>query len=239
MQEKYGFVYIWRDRKHKRYYIGCHWGTENDGYICSSVWMKNSFFRRPQDFKRRILKRVYSDRKKLFEAESHFLNKIKIKEFGKKYYNLKNGIKHWSSDPEKLEEVREKIKKTQVGKPGRIWTEESKKKLSIKLTGRKLSAETRAKLTEINRGNAFFAGKKHSIETKTLISESKSGKKCFLGKKHSDESRKKMSESAKKRKRVGMPKITCTHCKKVGGANIMKRYHFDNCKIKEKNFGSS
>ena len=38
--EKYGFVYIWYDRKHKRYYIGCRWGTENDGYICSSSWMK-------------------------------------------------------------------------------------------------------------------------------------------------------------------------------------------------------
>ena len=25
MSEKYGFVYIWHDRKHKRYYIGSHW----------------------------------------------------------------------------------------------------------------------------------------------------------------------------------------------------------------------
>ena len=35
--EKYGFVYIWFDRKHKRYYIGCHWGHEDDGYVCSSI----------------------------------------------------------------------------------------------------------------------------------------------------------------------------------------------------------
>ena len=35
---KYGFVYIWYDRKHHRYYIGCHWGTIDDGYICSSNW---------------------------------------------------------------------------------------------------------------------------------------------------------------------------------------------------------
>lgn len=29
-KEKYGFVYIWFDKKHKRFYIGCRWGTEND-----------------------------------------------------------------------------------------------------------------------------------------------------------------------------------------------------------------
>lgn len=33
---KYGFVYLWFDRKHKRYYVGCHWGTTEDGYVCSS-----------------------------------------------------------------------------------------------------------------------------------------------------------------------------------------------------------
>ena len=56
--EKYGFVYIWRDRKHKRYYVGSHWGTETDQYICSSSWMKNAYKRRPQDFKRRVVARV-------------------------------------------------------------------------------------------------------------------------------------------------------------------------------------
>ena len=40
MQEKYGFIYIWYDRKHQRYYLGRHWGTENDGYICSSNKMR-------------------------------------------------------------------------------------------------------------------------------------------------------------------------------------------------------
>ena len=43
--EKYGFVYIWYDRKHKRYYIGSHWGSEDDGYICSSTHMNHAFNR--------------------------------------------------------------------------------------------------------------------------------------------------------------------------------------------------
>ena len=53
----------------------------------------------------------------------------------------------------------------------------------------------------------------------------------FYGKKHSKETIKnKMSGKnnhmyGKKRK-----KIKCPHCNKTGGDNIMKRWHFDNCK---------
>lgn len=32
-----------------------------------------------------------------------------------------------------------------------------------------------------------------------------------------------------------MPKVICPYCNKEGGRNQMKRYHFDNCKQKEKN----
>lgn len=30
--DKYGFIYIWFDKKKRRFYIGCHWGHENDNY---------------------------------------------------------------------------------------------------------------------------------------------------------------------------------------------------------------
>ena len=53
-QEKYGFVYIWRDRKHNRYYVGSHWGHTGDGYICSSSWMKQAYKRRPDDPNERL-----------------------------------------------------------------------------------------------------------------------------------------------------------------------------------------
>ena len=96
--EKYGFVYIWRDRKHKRYYVGSHWGHENDGYICSSPWMLNSYKRRPQDFKRRIIAKVNSSRKDLLELEYKFLRMIKEDEVGIKYYNLNvKSTGHWSA----------------------------------------------------------------------------------------------------------------------------------------------
>jgi len=72
------------------YYVGCHWGTEDDGYICSSTHMKRAYQRRPQDFKRRILKRIYTDRKTLLDEENQYLSLMKDHELGVKYYNRSN-----------------------------------------------------------------------------------------------------------------------------------------------------
>ena len=97
--EKYGFVYIWFDSWRKMYYVGCHWGREDDGYLCSSKRMRDAYRRRPQDFKRRILKRVYDSKENLLLEEHLVLSKIKNKELGKKYYNLTNHKNdHWFSD---------------------------------------------------------------------------------------------------------------------------------------------
>ena len=85
----FGFVYIWYDKKHKRYYIGSHKGHENDGYICSSSWMKRAYERRPHDFKRRIISRVNTNRNDLLNEEQKYLDLIEEHELGKKYYNLK------------------------------------------------------------------------------------------------------------------------------------------------------
>lgn len=96
--QKSGFVYIWHDKKHNRYYVGAHWGKEDDSYICSSPWMKNAYNRRPLDFKRRILIRNISSKIEMFEKEQQILNLIKQEEVGKRYYNLsiKKGL-HWSA----------------------------------------------------------------------------------------------------------------------------------------------
>lgn len=107
--EKYGFVYIWYNIKNKKYYIGCHWGNENDGYICSSVRMNRSYKKYPENFKRKIISRVYTNRKDLFEEENKWLSKIKPEELGKKYYNLVNFSAHWTTDELKYFETKNKI----------------------------------------------------------------------------------------------------------------------------------
>src|SRR5208283_4833464 len=100
-EDKYGFIYIWRDngkckedkseRGKLKFYIGCHWGTEDDGYICSSNWMRMSHKRRPNDFDRRILKTNILNKELLIEEENKWLGLIKKEELGKRYYNLRNG----------------------------------------------------------------------------------------------------------------------------------------------------
>lgn len=136
--EKYGFVYLWYDAKHKRYYIGCRWGNENDGYICSSPWMKQGYKHRPNDFKRKILSRIYTNKKDLLEEEYYWLSKIKEKELGKKYYNLHNHhFGHWSTNEQSKLTVGQKISKAHKSNPnhgawskGKVLSEETKEKIS-------------------------------------------------------------------------------------------------------------
>lgn len=87
--EKTGYIYVWFDRKHKRFYIGSHWGTETDGYICSSRWMRKSYRRRPSDFKRRIIEKGIK-KSDLLLQEDKWLRLIPDNELGKRYYNLYN-----------------------------------------------------------------------------------------------------------------------------------------------------
>jgi hypothetical protein len=95
-------VYVWYDRRFKRYYIGCHWGREDDCYICSSTWMRNSYRRRPQDFKRKIISRIYTNKKDLLKEEYRWLSMIKDEELRTRYYNLsKKHFGHWSANDNK------------------------------------------------------------------------------------------------------------------------------------------
>ena len=110
MKEKYGFVYIWRDKKHKRFYVGCHWGTVDDNYVCSSNWMRRSYRRRPQDFKRRIVSVITTSRTDLLIEEGKWLSLISDNLLGIKYYNLRNSTcNHWTADEDKRLSIGEKI----------------------------------------------------------------------------------------------------------------------------------
>lgn len=133
---KYGFVYIWFDRKHKRYYIGCHWGRVDDGYISSSTWMRNAFRKRPKDFKRRVIATV-QDRVALFEEEYRWLRMIKPEEIKTRYYNLRIMPPHHWSQGEQASQIKEEMSKNWDSRHGQKrgnkrgpHSEETKKKMS-------------------------------------------------------------------------------------------------------------
>lgn len=63
---RYGFVYKWFDDGRGRYYIGSHWGSFGDGYVCTPA-MRDAHRRRPKHFRRRILAVVTTNRNDLLE----------------------------------------------------------------------------------------------------------------------------------------------------------------------------
>ena len=171
--QKYGFVYIWFDRKRKMYYVGCHWGTEDDGYICSSNRMRNVYKRRPSDFKRRILTSNIATKIDLLDEENRWLRLISKNELGTRYYNLRNNVfNHWAALDNRLT-IAEKISKRLKGVPhteernakkrGRKLTEEHKAKVSLGGMGRPVSEETRKKIGQGNRKTYRFLDKTGNI----------------------------------------------------------------------------
>ncbi len=195
--EKYGFVYLWYDVYRKMYYLGCHWGTINDGYICSSNRMRDAYRRRPQDFKRRILK-TNIDRCDLLEEEFKWLTLISNDELGKKYYNhRKMHHGHWSNNPEAVTSMKERnkgVNNPMFGKighnKGKKLSEETKQKIRDKRVKQVFSEETKEKmsLSSIGDKNPFFK-KTHSIESKEKM------KNWHLGKKLSEETKQKIREA--------------------------------------------
>ena len=199
--KKYGFVYIWYDSWRKMYYIGSHWGTTDDKYICSSNRMRDAYRRRPEDFKRRVLSRIYTTRQDLLKEEHLWLVKISDKDLGKKYYNLQtHHFGHWTST-DTASVISQKIS---IANRGKLRTEESKRKQSETKKGKKThTEESKLKISEANKGNTHWVGKKHTIETIQKMSESQKGKKASL------ETREKMSKNRKGRK------LTMEHKEKI------------------------
>jgi len=88
---KSGFIYLWYDKKNKKFYLGSHLGLSNDGYIASNYRLKCAFKNHPETFKRRILESFdYISPKELIQREQKWLNLIKPHELNNKYYNEKN-----------------------------------------------------------------------------------------------------------------------------------------------------
>lgn len=117
-----GFVYVWYDRAKSMYYVGSHWGDDGDAYVCSSSWMKRSFSRRPEDFKRRIVARVSTSKSDLRREEDRWLRMIKPHEMKPhnstpRYYNLRNSAWDlWHDDLEYRLTVGQKISAAKKGK---------------------------------------------------------------------------------------------------------------------------
>lgn len=180
-----GFVYIWRDRKHNRYYIGSHWGSEDDGYICSSPWMRQAYSHRPQDFRRRILSRITTNRSDLLMEEQRWFDMVKPEEIKIRYYNLHlKTYGPWYAKEESRLSVGEKISRAKKGKST------GPRDPSI---GEKISEVKKQKFAE----RRELTGSAFTEEHREAMSE------CKLGKTQTEESNNKRSETLKRKYESG------------------------------------
>lgn len=237
--EKYGFVYIWYDRKHKRYYIGMHWGSEDDGYICSSNWMRDAYKRRPQDFKRKILEKIYTNRKELYEREQYWLSQIKEEELKVRYYNLRKKVNDtWLSENKKLKRVERISQKTKEAMQRPEVREKYLKALETR-NNRSADPEVREKRRKSmmgkNAGKITVRDKEGKVFNTTkedprwisgeLVAASKGVKRPPLSKEH----RNKIKETTVF-KELNNKKIRCKYCDFIGNPGNVGRYHNEKCK---------
>lgn len=161
--EQYGFIYIWYDTKRKMFYIGSHWGTEEDGYVCSSKTMRDNYLNRKFTFKRRIVSRIYTNRLDLLTEEQRWLDMINKEEFGRRYYNKNPYVNQcfWWTNEEtkkqtifKVSETKKKFWNSPEGQLKREAVRQYNKQNGIKPPSRKgksswnkgLSKETDARI---------------------------------------------------------------------------------------------
>jgi hypothetical protein len=222
--EKYGFVYIWFDRKHKRYYIGSHWGTEDDGYVCSSSWMKKAYKNRSEDFKRRVICRFYTNRKDMYIEENRYLSMIKEEEIKIRYYNLRiHEFNHWSADKNLTAKVSERI--SQKTKEAMQRPDVREKYLEGLKTRdcRSSDLEVREKRRQSMMGKNV--GKDNSKAVKAAA-EKKRGTNI-------SEEHKNKIKNAGVFKTLNSKSITCIHCGVQGNPGNIGRYHNDKCNRKQ------
>ena len=236
--EKEGFIYIWFDRKRKMFYIGCHWGTLDDGYICSSKWMRDAYRYRPKDFKRRIIQKNIK-RENLLAEEYKWLQYIKPEDIGNRYYNLHTKhFGHWSNIEgsnftvrQKLSEASKKLHQDPAYKEKFL---EGRKKMPPQTpdqiakraksnTGKKRTEETKQKISQSHQGKVMGP---LSDDHKQKLSEALKGEKNpFFGKQHDPELKRRMNEKTSQTMKGRMPD------------NIPKGYWWNNGSINKRSTG--
>ena len=161
---KYCFVYKVTNKINDKSYVGYHI-TENsdDGYLGSGTYIKRAIKRYgTENFEREILEHCSFDT--VLDRETYWIKKLNTK--NPNGYNFTDGG---------------------IGSPGRVYSEETKRKIGAKSKGRIPSEETRLKMSIAHKGKKLS---KESIQKRT---ESRKGLT------YSEESKRKISESQKKR----------------------------------------
>lgn len=240
-----GYVYRWVNLVNGEMYIGSHDGGD-PRYTASGILIRRAFKKYGMDkFSRQILYIGPNFR----EEEERFLILVDAAS-SDEYYNLKNSAIGAASGKNNLFYGKKHTPEVLAGlsvwakgrgfnpMKGRNHTQDSKERMSLNtdirgeknpMYGYVWSAEQRAEQS------AKLRGREVPEDQRAKISAAMAGEgNPFYGKTHSESTKARISEAAKAR-----PKITCPHCPVIGSPSNMSRWHFDNCKHKEKGMNAT
>jgi len=136
-----GFVYRWFDTSNGMYYVGCHKGTTDDGYIGSGTYFLKAYNKRPESFVREVL----YEGEHFAELEEFILQELNASQ-DKLSYNLTNACR---GQYEYTSEIIENMSRAQKGK---ATSEATKKKMSIAAKGKPKSKSHRKAVSESLKG---------------------------------------------------------------------------------------
>ena len=197
-----GYIYLITDTTNGKQYVGQHHYDKEEldsNYHGSGHIIKNIYSKRPQTLKEEYIKTCYSQTE-LDEWEKYFI--FTFDTIYPNGYNLRDG----GNGKIFSDETKRKIGESHKGKHP---SEETRRKMSSSRKGEKnhnygkhLSEETRKKLSISNKGKpSAFKGKHHSEESRRKLSEAQKKyvgeKHQMFGKHHSEETKKKLSDSHK------------------------------------------
>ena len=190
-------------------YIGVHNDTDPE-YLGSGYHLYNAI---------KLYGREHFIRETLFEGTDEEMyskeEEIVTRDFVNQKENYNIALGGGGCDVPYTEKRRKKVSEANKG---RIFSEEHKRNLSEARKGNLHSEETRKKMSEVHKGRIF------SDESKRRMSISTKGVP------KSEAHKKKLSEARKGKTGITYKQIVCPHCNKIGAANAMPRWHFDNCK---------
>ena len=196
MENNYNCIYMYINKINERKYVGqakdfnkrhmTHMKESSNKYPIDRALKKHG----EENFEIKILIENVESTEKLNEYEKFFIKRYKTlaTEWG---YNISNGGESGHNNfagktEEEMKEIfndewREKVS----NRVKEYWKnldndkkESIKKKIGTSNKGKKISDETRKKLSDINKGeNNNMYGKKHSEESKQKMSQSQKGKK--------------------------------------------------------------
>lgn len=163
-------------------------------------------------------------------------------------------IIEYSDNPENLRQIEQKYIDDHFGNPGCMNflksslgfnqgykpTDEAKRKMSISQTGKKRTPEHIKNLSLSNTGKKRTEQAIKNMSESQKIIQNKKDVRLKISLAQKGKTRKPLDESHKEK--IGKALLgkkqkieKCNHCQKEGGLNMMRRYHFDNCKHKYSN----